>query len=87
MIWGKKTDAGREEVAALIYPDFEALAAHLNKSANSITDDDIKSVVDAEVKTLCAGLADFKRVKHVEYVRHELEKTSTKKIKRYLYQR
>ncbi len=87
MIWGKKTDAGREEVAALIYPDFEALSARLNKSADKITDDDIKSVVDPEVKTLCAGLADFKRVKHIEYVRKELEKTSTKKVKRYLYQK
>jgi long-chain acyl-CoA synthetase len=87
MIWGKKTDAGREEVAALIHPDFDALAARLGKSADAITDADIKSVIDAEVKTLCAGLADFKRVKHIEYVREELEKTSTKKIKRYLYQR
>jgi len=87
MIWGKKTDSGREEVAALIYPDFEALAARLDRPADNITDDDIKSVVDAEVRTLCAGLADFKRVKHIEYVRNELEKTSTKKIKRYLYRR
>lgn len=87
MIWGKKTDSGREEVAALIYPDIDALGAHLNKSPDRITDEDVKSVVDVEVKTLCAGLADFKRVKHIEYVRNELEKTSTKKIKRYLYQR
>ncbi len=86
MIWGKKTDAGREEVAALIYPDFEALAAHLDKSVDNISDADIKSVVDPEVKTLCAGLADFKRVKHIDYIRNELEKTSTKKIKRFLYQ-
>ncbi len=87
MVWGKETDSGREEVAALIYPDFEALSTHLSRAPEKITDSDIKSVIDPEVRALSRGLADFKRVKHIEYTREELEKTSTKKIKRYKYQK
>jgi len=87
MAWGKKTESGREEVAALIYPDFEALSTRLNRTAEEIGDEDIRRVVDPEVRELGKKLADFKRVKHIEYTREELEKTSTKKIKRYKYQK
>ena len=87
MVWGKKVDSGREEVAALIYPDFETLSARLGKKAEEITDNDVRTVLDPEVKLLSAEMADYKRVKHIDYIRQEMEKTSTKKIKRYLYQK
>jgi long-chain acyl-CoA synthetase len=87
MVWGKEFESGREEVAALIYPDFEALSDHMNRAPEEIAEADIRSVIDPEVRALCRELADFKRVKHIEYSREELEKTSTKKIKRYKYQK
>ena len=87
MVWGKGAANGREEVAAMIYPDFEALASHLGKRAEAITDEDIKTVIDVEIKTICGKMADFKRVKHITYLREELEKTSSKKIKRYKYKK
>ncbi len=85
MIWGKEAANGREEVAAMIYPDFDALAEHLGKSAEDITDDEIKATIDPEIKAICGRMADFKRIKHIAYLREELEKTSSKKIKRYKY--
>jgi long-chain acyl-CoA synthetase len=85
MVYGKKVPGGREEVAAMIYPDFDALGSHLGKEPDDIGDDEIKSVIDPEIRTACARMADFKRVKHITYLRHELEKTSTKKIKRFVY--
>lgn len=85
MVYGEKAPKGREEVAAMIYPDYDALAAHLGKKADSITEDEIKKVIDLEIKNICARMADFKRVKHITYLREEMEKTSSKKIKRYKY--
>ena len=87
MVWGKKVGSGREEVAVLIYPDFETLAARLGKKPEEMTDEEIRAFLDPEVKLLSAGMADYKRVKHIDYIRQEMEKTSTKKIKRYLYQK
>jgi long-chain acyl-CoA synthetase len=85
MVYGKKSDSGREEVSVLIFPNFDALAVKLEKSVDNISDEEIKSALDPEVKTACEALADFKRIKHITYSRKELEKTSTKKVKRYLY--
>jgi len=86
MVYGKKADSGREEVAAMIYPDFEALSGLLNKPPEKITDEETKAVMDREIRQVSGRLADYKRIKHVEYLHEELEKTSTKKIKRYKYQ-
>lgn len=85
VIYGKKSDAGREEVAALVYPDFEFLESEINKKPDDVTDDELKDTVGKDIRRLCADMADFKRVKHIQYTREELEKTSTKKIKRYVY--
>jgi long-chain acyl-CoA synthetase len=82
MVYGRKGEGGREEVAAMVYPDFDRLETHMGKSREAITDDDIKGVLDPEIKTICARIADFKRIKHITYRRRELEKTSTRKIKR-----
>jgi len=85
MVYGEKAPNGREEVAAMIYPDFDALSAHLGKSRDSITENEIQAVIDPEIKNISARMADFKRIKHITYLREEMEKTSSKKIKRYKY--
>ena len=85
MVWGKKAESGREEVAAMIYPDFDALSQRLGRERDGIGEDEIKNMLDPEVKAVCDRMADYKRVKHVVYLRQELEKTSSKKIKRFIY--
>lgn len=82
MVYGRKGEGGREEVAAMVYPDFNRLGAQTGKGREAITDDEIKAILDPEIKTICGRMADFKRVKHITYCRRELEKTSTRKIKR-----
>jgi len=57
----------------------------LGKPREDMTDDEIKAAVDPEVKEISSRMADFKRIKHTIYLRRELEKTSTRKIKRHLY--
>jgi long-chain acyl-CoA synthetase len=91
IVYGKMGTSGREEVSAIIYPDFKALAVHLNKPLGEndqidpeiFTAQEIKAVLDAEVKEICRNMADFKRIKNTEYIRTEFEKTSTRKIKRH----
>ena len=85
MVYGHQADNGREEVAALIYPDYDILSTELEKTVETITDDDLRAKVGGEIAQICSHMADYKRVKHIQYTREELIKTSTKKVKRYLY--
>jgi long-chain acyl-CoA synthetase len=82
MVYGRSGAGGREEVAAMVYPDFDRLEMQTGKGRADITDDDIKAVLDPDIKVICGRIADFKRIKHITYLRQELEKTSTRKIKR-----
>jgi len=82
LVQGTKAERGREEVAALIYPDLESIAAEVNIGPADLSDADIKKIIDPEVRRIGSSLADYKRVKHITIVRHELEKTSSRKIKR-----
>jgi hypothetical protein len=45
----------------------------------------VESIVRKEVKECCQRLASFKRITRLLIQHEELEKTTTKKIKRYLY--
>lgn len=87
MVYGRKNPAGREEVSALVYPDFDRLESELGRKSEDITDDDLKSVIGSEINRICNRMANYKRIKHIEYMREELQKTSTRKIKRHLYQK
>jgi long-chain acyl-CoA synthetase len=90
LVYGSKGATGREEVSAIIYPDFKQLAIRLDKdweeiNPNDFTAGEIKSVLDVEIKSICRGMADYKRIKNISYIRQEFEKTTTRKIKRHLY--
>ena len=87
LVYGQIGKNGREEVSVIIYPDFEMLATQLNKGPDDITDEDIKAVIHPEIKEVSSRMADYKRIKNIEFIRHEFEKTSTKKIKRHIYQK
>lgn len=85
MVYGHQAANGREEVAAIVYPDYELLGMELEKKPEAVTGDDCKTIIGRDIKDICGRMADFKRVKHITYTREELAKTSTRKIKRYLY--
>ena len=50
-----------------------------------MTDDDIAALLRDEVRKQGAQLADYKRPRRIQIRAEEFEKTSTAKIKRYLY--
>jgi len=78
-----KDRKGNEQVAAIVVPDYEALAAS-GRSTEDLTDERVKDLVTAEVRGICAGFPEYKRIRVVEIRNEELPKTSTRKVKRHL---
>jgi long-chain acyl-CoA synthetase len=84
-----KTAAARgslaaEEVAAVIVPDLEAIAADYGRE---LADDGaaVRELVKAEVERINRSLPPYKKVSDFSVRDAEFEKTSSRKIKRYLY--
>jgi long-chain acyl-CoA synthetase len=74
---------GNEEVAAIVVPDYEALAEH-QRSAGSLTDDAVASIIASEIRSICSRLPEYKRIREFRIRREELPKTSTRKVQRHL---
>lgn len=87
LVLGKKLSNSNmgEEVLAYIVPDFEYLEINHSLSAGS----DLKAVeeiIRKEVRKINQGLLSYKRIKDFKIRQEEFPKTSTRKIKRYLFQ-
>ncbi len=76
-------DTKREEVYAIIHPDYE----RIEEDFKEVDENKIIEILKKEVKEYCSQLADYKRVKKFEIREEEFPKTTTKKIKRYLFQK
>ncbi len=84
MVYGKRNDAtGGEDVFAIVVPDFEIIAQKDKRAAKD--DNALKKAISIEIKRINKELASYKRIKHFDIVNEELPKTSTKKIKRHLF--
>ncbi len=77
--------SGREVVGAVIYPDYEYLEKEAARLGDACDAAFVERQVRAAVGKCCASLADYKRVKIVKIRSAELPKTTTRKIKRYLF--
>jgi len=87
LVLGRKhTSKAGEEVCALIVPDFEQIGQDKPAVADKPSPKDVREMIAQEVAEVNGRLADFKRITTFEIQYDELEKTSTKKIKRNLYQ-
>lgn len=76
----------REEVRALIVPDLEWLAEEgLIESINDSDPEQLHQLITAAVAEVNEQVAAYKRIASFDIRREELEKTSTRKIKRFLY--
>ena len=73
-----------EEIEAVCVPDFEALGTLHPEAVND--EEVLGRVIREEVNRINAGLVPYKRIVHVEIRREGFEKTSSQKIKRFLYQ-
>jgi long-chain acyl-CoA synthetase len=69
-------------VGIIVVPDLE----HLSEDKPHLSDDEILDLLKAAVKEQAKELSPYKRPRRIQIRLEEFEKTSTQKIKRYLYQ-
>lgn len=76
-------DPGDDEtkICAQIVPKMEAIEEELGKTP---TDEELHKIILAEVKKVNKKLSSYKRIQHFDIRKEEFEKTTTKKIKRYV---
>lgn len=116
LVLGVKRSSGYgEEVAALVYPNYEEMDVFFEKGGRSeadkdlyskvkkeiqkvtkpstvkaakskrATEEDVHTLIKHEIKRLQKESPDFKRIRHFRIVDEEFQKTSTRKVKRFLY--
>lgn len=86
VVFGRKKDNRQgEEVRAIIVPDLEQFRTEFNMSVASPDMHQIRQVIGRLVDDINKEMASYKRICGFEVQLEELEKTSTKKVKRFLY--
>ncbi|MEW6557236.1 MAG: AMP-binding protein [Elusimicrobiota bacterium] len=88
MVYGmpvSEKDRG-EKIYAIIVPDYETINMH-SKTINKelATEEQIEALISNEVKKINSTLPAYKQISGFKIYPEELIKTSTKKVKRYLY--
>ncbi len=84
LVWGgPESDPSLVEVQAMIVPDLEAFDREFGASRYDTTK--IEETIGEAVKAANRELAGYKRIKKFTLREEEFEKTTTRKIKRYLY--
>ena len=78
-------EAVGEHVGIIVVPDEEGVAALEAAEKRKFSEKEIEARLRAEVKKQAAALADYKHPRRVRVRWEEFNKTSTGKIKRYLY--
>jgi len=87
LVWGDgATDPALEpEVSAIVVPNTETFVGAGIEKTGPANGAKVEAMLRAEVKERCKNLAPYKRVTRLIVRHEEFEKTTTKKIKRYLY--
>jgi long-chain acyl-CoA synthetase len=84
LVWGGP-NVTEPEVQAIVVPNIEQLDVYFAEKGDTQTKEKVEALIRDEIKTRCNNLATFKRVKQFTVREEELAKTTTKKVKRYLY--
>jgi len=85
---GYNPETGAEEVQAIVYPNFEAVDEFFaSKGVKNPKEEDIYALIDKEIEKWSEDLAEYKRVKRFTIREEEFPKTTTRKIKRYLFEK
>jgi long-chain acyl-CoA synthetase len=87
LVWGNATgDPGHEpEVCAIVVPNTENFINAGIEKTGAVDSARVETILRAQVKERCRNLAPYKRVSRLIVRHEEFEKTTTRKIKRYLY--
>jgi len=84
LVFGEtKPGETRERIACAVVPDTEYITTEMG----NLPPDKIRQMLTTEVQQICARLADYKRPTEIIVRDTEFEKTSTRKIKRFLFAR
>src|SRR5690606_6820385 len=84
LVWGgPHEDPSEVEVHAIIVPDFQAFDAEIGPP--NYSEETVNEVISREVKQCNRQLASSPRRQRFSLRSEEFEKTTTRKIKRYLY--
>ena len=87
VIFGRKKDGRQgEEVRAVIVPDLEMCAARYGVTIKPPDMPTLKKIMAEAIAGVNAGISEYKRIVGYDLSLEELEKTSTKKVKRFRYQ-
>lgn len=78
-------EAVGEHVGIIVVPDEEGIAALEASEKRKLSEKEIETRLRAEIKKQAAALADYKHPRRIRIRWEEFSKTSTGKIKRYLY--
>jgi long-chain acyl-CoA synthetase len=88
LVLGAKRESGYgEEVVALIFPDYEQVDLFFEEQgkAYKATPEAVNNLIKADIETAQIELAEYKRIRRFRIQEEEFTKTSTRKIKRFLY--
>jgi long-chain acyl-CoA synthetase len=87
LVWAvESTDPARDvEVQAIVVPNTDYFVSQAIEPQGGMDEGTVESILRREVKARCLNLASFKRVTRLTVRYEEFEKTTTQKIKRYLY--
>jgi long-chain acyl-CoA synthetase len=86
LVFGRaKSGKQGEEVRALIVPDIEQFKAEFGVDPGAPDMDRVRDVIKGVIDDVNSHVADFKRLSGFDIRLEELEKSSAKKIKRFIY--
>src|SRR5437867_4472675 len=87
LVWSEVPSNPKQEVEvqAIVVPNAETFIGRGIEKNGAVDAARVEEILRKEVKELCLNLAPFKRVTKLTVRHEEFEKTTTKKIKRYLY--
>jgi len=85
---GPEASSGKvEEVHATIVPNREEFDRHCKETGAELSDQLVEDILKREIRKQCATLPHYKRVRKFTIRWEEFDKTTSRKIKRYLYTR
>lgn len=87
LVWSSDSSDPRHdvEVQAIVVPNTDYFVSQGMEPQGGMEEGEVEAILRREVKARCLNLAPFKRVTRLTVRYEEFEKTTTRKIKRYLY--
>jgi len=81
----READETGERVGLIVVPNQEVIDEMQSLEGTSLSDEQIETKVREDIKKKLQTLSDYKRPRKIDVRFEEFEKTTTQKIKRYLY--